>query len=121
MRKEKFKLTKDSLTRVCAAAGLLPEVRTEHRGYDIFVGHGFTGKPGVTLKRFGVDHSMFPFGCFLTLWSVAKGEDCILIAAVEPYIDAREKNARLQMAIDGATAFIDKLKKVANQGVRLNA
>lgn len=113
----KFKLTKDTLAEMCARAGMLPEVRHAYKGYDIFIGHGFTPRPGRDFRKFGIEESAFPFGAYATVWSVAKGEDHILVANVNPYKNPQERGLRLIEAMTEAKRFIDKLK--AEQGLHV--
>lgn len=124
--KKKFKLTKDSLARMCTAAGMQPEIRTHYRHFDVFIADGFTACPGVTLKRFDVGPEAFPFGAYVTMWAVAKGEDRIEIASILTE-DAfkghgeQAKRDRLKAALYKAGEFIAKRERISKSGVLLNA
>jgi hypothetical protein len=124
--KKKFRLTKDSLARMCAGAGMQPEIRTHYRHFDVFIADGFTAHPEVTLRRFGVGPGDFPFGAFVTMWSVAKGEDHIEVASILTE-DAfkghgeQAKRDRLKAALYKAGEFIAKRQRLSRSGNLLNA
>lgn len=123
--KKKFKLTKDSLARMCAKAGMQPEIRTHYKDYDVFIADGFTALPWVTLKRFGVGVEQYPFGAYVTMWGIAKGEDHIEIASIlteDAFKGSGEqaKRDRLKAALYEAGVFISKRERLKS-GINLNA
>lgn len=118
--KKKFKLTKDSLARMCANAGILPAHSESYKGYGIVIGDGRVVNPAVVLKRFGIERDDFPFGCYCTLWGITKDDD-VFIAGVLPnslsHDASHDANSRRMARISGgvmvAKMHIDKLRKAA--------
>lgn len=115
-----MELNKETVERMCRAAGLAPERRETIRGRDVFVCDGFSAKPEVTFKRFGVTPGEFSFGAYCTIFWIAKGEDffevgspMIFDAFHNPEYDiATKKKARINTALREASGFLATRKKV---------
>lgn len=123
---KKFALTKNTLARMCAMAGMQPEVRTNYKQYDVFIADGFTDRPGVVLKKFGVGPEDYPFGAYITMWAVAKGEDHIEVASIltEDSFQGHglaAKQTRIKAALYKAGEFIARRERVSKSGIILNA
>jgi hypothetical protein len=124
-----MKLNKANVIRMMAKAGIEPALRETYRGFDIFIGDGFTDKPAVTLRRFGVEEGAFPNGAYVTAWFVAKGEDYFEIGAVIPFdrfhdfhMDPFTKaQARVNRAKSIAQDFVNRRLNVAKTEGRLHA
>lgn len=119
-------MDKDTIARMCAAAGLSPEVREKLRGYDLFIADGFSMIPEVHYRRFGVVKGDFPNGAYVTLYFLAKGEDKFDVG-VPLLFDAfhnpefggdlvTKKRARINTARLEAEGFVKARERVRRNG-----
>lgn len=112
-------LTKETVSKMLGAAGIQPEKRIAHDGYDIFIGDGFAAHPENTFKRFGVNKGEFPFGAYCTIWFAAQGEDFFLVGCPALYDAFHDKNmdinakkaGRINNAVRDAKKFIADKKR----------
>ena len=65
---------KHKIETMCRAGGLLPVARDNIDGAELFVADGFSSPPHQKHRRF-LDADEFPFGCFVTLWWLSKGDE----------------------------------------------
>lgn len=87
---------------------------------ELYIADGFTANPHEAFWRFGIDKGEFPFGCFVTMWWTAKGEDQFDIgvplffeAFHNPELPGQDvkKMARINTAIKEASGFLKRRKK----------
>lgn len=110
---------KDKIEAMCREAGLRPERRLSMQGFDLLLADGFSLPPHAAWGKFGVDPDEYPFGCYVTIWWVMKGEDRHYVA--QPlFFDAfhdrqldieSKKRARLNAAEKSAAEFLDRRKR----------
>ena len=112
-------MEKNSIERMCRAAGLRPERRERIRDQEVFIADGFSLMPHNAWRRFGVDEDEFKRGMFVTLWWLSKDEKLDvgqpLFFAVDhnPELDVHsKKQARINAAIKTADKFLTARKKV---------
>lgn len=112
-------MTKDKLEQMCRMAGMAPAVRECARGAEIFVADGYAAD-AETFRKFGGNKTEFPFGAYMTLWSVANGEDRIIgggsllfDAFHDPSFDVGTKKiARVNTALKEARGFLQMRERV---------
>ena len=68
------KLTKQVLELACRNAGMKPVKRDNINGTSVYVADGFSSPPHYKFRRFGVEPHEFPWGAFVTLWWLERGE-----------------------------------------------
>lgn len=115
-------LNKSSVEDMCDRAGIKPSYRGGVHGVDVFICEGFSMTPDVTFRRFGVGRGEFPWGCYCTIWWVARGEERFDVgmpmffdAFHNPELDLEGKKiARRNRALDDVTRFITQRKKAKN-------
>ncbi len=113
-------MNKDIIEKICRNVGLKPERREQVRGAEIFVADGFSAPPHNDYRRFGIDPTDFPFGCYVTLWWVSKGSEeldtgqpVFFDAFHNPEYDITTKKlARLNTAMREAKGFLERRKAV---------
>jgi hypothetical protein len=107
-------LTKADMERIFAAAGIRPERRVTYRGYEIFVGEGFSAPPHTIYQKFGIDADKHPYGCFIDWYWVGKDESLFFGSVLD--IDAfhnpgwsvaGKKQIRINTALKAARRDID--------------
>ena len=123
-----MKLNKKNVERMCREAGLFSARREVIKGYDVFVSDGFSAKPSVTFKRFGVDPGDFSWGAWCTIWWVARGDDHFEVGRPmlfdafhnSDYDFHTKRQARINSALLDARDFIMK-RQSASEGNVLHA
>jgi len=113
-------MNKHKIEDICRRAGMSPAERGNIDGAEVFFADGFSSPPHVNYRRFGVDADEFPFGCFVTLWWVSKGEDK-LDTGQPLFFDAlksenRSQHARINSAMAAAKLFMSRRKKARLDG-----
>ncbi len=111
---------KAAIERMCRAAGLKPAVRRTVRDFDLLIADGLSLAPHRPWKRFGIEPTEFPRGCYVTFWWLMKGEDRLFVAGPlffdidhnPEYIDNEvRRRSRLNRATKDAEAFVKSLLK----------
>lgn len=111
-------MDKNSIERICRTVGLVPEKRTRVRDAEIFVADGFSTPPHSAFRRFGIEPTDFPGGCFVTLWWISKqdeqldtGQPLFFDLFHNPeYSGATKKLARINTAMREADGFMKRRK-----------
>ena len=112
-------ITKDAMESMCRTAGMVPVMRQNINGEEIFIADGFSAMPAITFQKFGIGPDDFPGGCFATLWMVSRGEDKLDIAQplfFELFHDRHmssegKKYARINSAVNEAYKFLERRRK----------
>lgn len=112
-------MNKDDMERICRSAGMRPEKRETVHGYDVFIADGFSSIPWIVFRRFGVEPGEFPFGAYVTIWWIGKGEELdvglplIFDAFHDLHLpsDARQP-ARVNRAMVDAADFLTRRKRI---------
>jgi hypothetical protein len=108
-------MNKHKIEDICRRAGMVPVKRDKIDGAEVFIADGFSTPPHVANRRF-LDPKEFPYGCYVTLWWVSKGED--KLDTGQPLFfdalkaDSRDQHARINTAVKEATSFLRRRKRI---------
>jgi hypothetical protein len=109
-------MNKHKIEDICRRGGMVPVWRDTVDGAQIFIADGWSSPPHHVHRRFGVEADEFPFGCYVTLWWVSRGEDKLDIGQPLFFdalkVDSRNQKARISRAIKEASLFMRCRKKV---------
>src|SRR3990167_4855120 len=112
------KLDKKTLEKACRAAGMRPVKRGDINGTSVYIADGFSTPPHYKFRRFGVEPNEFPWGAFVTLWWLERGEGhldvgrpMIFDAFHDPqYSRETRQLARINSALRDARDFMARRK-----------
>jgi hypothetical protein len=116
-------MKKQMIERACRMAGLTPARREVINGVGVCIADGFSAQPHITFRRFGAAPGEFPYGAYLTLWWLEKGEDEFEIGVpllfeafhnTEYDVDTK-RLARINTALKEASGFMKRRQKVARE------
>lgn len=104
---------------MCRNAGMMPVDRGRIEGRSVYIADGFSAPPHHKFRRFGLEPHEFPFGAFITLWWIEKGEGELDVGAPmifdafhnPEYSKETKQIARINTAMNHARDFIIKFKK----------
>lgn len=107
------------IEEACRKAGLKPVHREKMEGFDVFIADGFSKPPHTAFHRFGIDKHDFIFGCWVTMWALARGDDHFQLAAPvffeknhDPeYDDAMRERMRVNSAMQDAARNLAAMSK----------
>ena len=116
---KKHKLDKQTLEKACRNAGMKPVRRDNIFGTSVYIADGFSSPPHYKFRRFGIDPDEFPWGAFVTLWWLERGEGeldvgrpMIFDAFHDPQFSMETRQlARINSAMKDARDFIERRKK----------
>lgn len=114
-------MNKDKIEQMCRRAGLVPIERTSIKDADIFIADGFSRPPHDSFRRFGIDATDYPAGCFVTLWWASKKDEELDIGQplfFEPWHDPSlmlsfRQKARVNSARSQAINFLARRRHMA--------
>lgn len=102
---------------------MVPERRDTIDGVEVFIADGYSARPELKFKKFGVEPGEYSWGCYVTLWWISKDDDLdvgqpiFFDAMHDPEFDTTtKKHARINTALKTATEFIERRKKAALNG-----
>lgn len=113
-------IDKHKIERICRAAGMRPEKRTNIEGAEVFIADGFSPPPHFKYRKLGLETGDFPYGCYVTFWWAARGEDKLdtgqplFFDALDA--DSRNQHARLNTAVKEATNFLKTRNRIRLDG-----
>ena len=114
---------KNRIETICRNAGMVPVARDKIDGAEVFIADGFSTPPHVKQRRW-LEKNEFPWGCFVTLWWVSKGDEK-LDTGQPIFFDAfhdsnmslaSKKIARINMAKQTALDFLRSRKRARLNG-----
>lgn len=115
-------MDKSKIERICRNSGMAPAKRETIDGAEVFIADGFSPPPHFNFRRFGVEPSEFPFGMFVTLWWVSKGDEKLDVGQPlffdafhdKQYTGPDKRRARIATAVNEARSFLDRRRKAMN-------
>ena len=110
---------KNKIESMCRLAGMIPAKRDKFDGAEVFIADGFSAPPHAAHRRFGIEAKEFPFGMFVTLWWVSKGDEKLDIGQpmfFDAFHDAGrsaegKKHGRVNAALAEAKNFLQRRKQ----------
>lgn len=71
-------MNKERIERAFRKAGVVPVDRCIIRGREVFIADGLSEPPHeIWVRRHALEPQEFPYGCYVTLWCIARGEDAL--------------------------------------------
>ena len=110
---------KQRIEDICRSAGMVPVARDNINGTELFIADGFSAPPHHAFRRFDVGPTDFPYGMYITLWWVSRGDEKLDTGQPlffdafhdSEYSLADKKLARINSAKQTAVEFLQKRKK----------
>lgn len=110
---------KNKIEKMCREAGMKPARRATIDGVEVFIADGFSAPPHWAFRKFGINHSEFPMGMYVTLWWASKGDEKLDTGQplfFEPFHNPEigqgsRKLARINAAMKEAKDFLDLRKR----------
>lgn len=117
------------MERMCAQAGLHPEMRGHADGLEFFIADGFSPAPWRDFQKFGATKAEFPHGAFASMWIVAEGVDRVVgggLCMFDTFHDLSmmpetKKQMRINAAIKAAEQFLADRKSAKEKKRNGNA
>lgn len=115
---------KQKIEQICRSAGMVPVARDNIMGAEVFIADGFSTRPHLAYRRFGIGPEQFPGGMHVTLWWASKGDEKLDTGQPlffetfhDPqYSSSDKKQARINSARQAAKEFLQRRKRAQLNG-----